>query len=50
MTRVFARPMPLVLILLFLTAIPIVAAVIRMVQIPMNALYDQTIFQSGGRA
>jgi len=38
MIRLFARPMPLLLLLMFATFIPIMMAAVRVVQIPLGAL------------
>ena len=43
MTRIFLRPIPLALLLLILSAIPIGAALLRMVQIPTGTLPQDAI-------
>ncbi len=43
MTRIFLRPFPLAFLLLFLSAIPIGAALLRMVQIPTGTLPQDAI-------
>lgn len=43
MIRIFSRPIPLVLALVFCTAIPVMMAAVRVVQIPLGALPDDSL-------
>jgi len=47
MIRVFARPMPLVLLLAFCTFIPIMMAVVLVVQVPLGALPEDSLRLAG---
>ncbi|MDM7944538.1 MAG: DUF2306 domain-containing protein [Hydrogenophaga sp.] len=47
MIRAFARPAPLVLLLAFLTGIPVVMAAFRLVQIPLGALPEDSLRLAG---